>query len=441
VSSAPSQHLARNIINRLKSGTTPLEAVRHINVGRDRYFEEIGKLLEDLTHGDGADVHFLNADYGFGKTHFIGMINALALDRNWVTSYLKLSKAEGVRLDKFDQLYSAILRNCICQGLLEAHQHTYDPGEANGWPWILDHWITLHLKLEANSGIDPNSLGARERTLSALDVLLAKANVSCDFASAVRTYAGAAFAKASPEDRRLREAALRWFACEKVPELREHGVLAPISNANAKQTLRSIIALLRAFGYGGMAIFVDEAESIQDYTKPQRRVAYQNLRELLDNVDGRASGLSLNHAVCYVAATPVMYVGEKGFREYPALQDRIEEVKLGLGTFADLIDYRAVVIDLSATPLSQKDRLQLAHRIRGIHAIAFAWAPEAVVTDAWLTNLVAAYEKRRGEQGGLRPLCRAVATALELAHQHAEKFSSINPATLLASAFQQEFNA
>jgi hypothetical protein len=440
VSATLTQHLAQKIIKRLKAGTTPLEAVRYLNVGRERYFDEIGKLLDDLTQGDGADVHFLNADYGYGKTHFIGMINALALDRNWVTSYVKLSKAEGARLDKFDQLYSAIMRNCICRGLLEAHQETYDPGEANGWPWILDHWITCHLKMEANSGIDPRSLGARERTLSALDVLLAKANVSGDFASAVRIYAAAAFAKESPQDRQLREAALRWFTCEKVPELREHGVLAPITGANAKQTLRSIIALLRAFGYGGMAIFIDEAESVQDYSKPQRRVAYQNLRELLDNVDGRASGLSLNHAVCYVAATPVVYVGEKGFREYPALQDRIEEVKLGLGTFADLIDYRAVVIDLSATPLNQKDRLKLAHKIRDIHAVAFSWQPKELVTDAWLTNLAAAYEKRLGERGGLRPLCKTITAGLEIAHQHPAQFASINPATLLDSAFKQESN-
>ena len=286
------QSLAKKIIRQLGSGTTPLEGVRHLNVGRERYFVEIERLLVDLTAGEGADVHFLNADYGYGKTHFIGMINALALDRNWVTSYVKLSKAEGVRLDKFEQIYAAILRNCVCRGLLEAHEQTYDPGEANGWPWILDEWVKRHLHAEDKSGVDANSLGARERTLSALDVLLRKANVSGDFASAVRLYAKAGFEKASAIDKKLRDAVVRWFACEKVPELKEHGVLAPVSGINAKQVLRSAISLMREFGYGGMAIFVDEAEAAQDYTKSQRRVAYQNLRELLDNVDGRASGLS-----------------------------------------------------------------------------------------------------------------------------------------------------
>ena len=187
-----------------------------------------------------------------------------------------------------------------------------------------------------------------------------------------------------------------------------------------------------------MAIFIDEAEAAQDYSKPQRRAAYQNLRELLDNVDGRASGLSLNHAVCYVAATPVMFAGEKGFREYPALQDRIEEVRLTIPGLAQLIDYLAVVIDLSATPLTSENRHELAQRIRGIHAAAFQWNPCPIVGDAWLKSLVEAFERRLGEQGGLRPLCRAIAKALELAQQHPDHFAAIDPRTLITAAFQQE---
>lgn len=434
----PSIALAKKMIRQLGAGTTPLEGVRYLNVGRERYFDEIERLLDDLHEGGGADVHFINADYGYGKTHFIGMINALALDRNWVTSYVKLSKAEGVRLDKFEQLYAAILRNCVCRGLLEAHQHTYDPGEKNGWPWILDEWMGRHLTAETKSGIDPHSLGARDRTLSALELLLRKANVTGDFAAAVQLYAKTFFERASTVDRQLRDNVLRWFNCERIMELREHGILAPITSANAKQVLRSIIGILREFGYAGMAIFIDEAESVQEYTKQQRRIAYQNLRELLDNMDGRASGMSLNHAVCYVAATPVMFVGEHGFREYPALQDRIDDIKLPLPDLNKLIDYRAVVVDLAISPLTKEDRRNLAKKIRDIHSICYKWNPKEIVDNNLLDSIVAAFDQRRGEHGGLRPLCRAVAKALELAHQHPDAFPSLEPSQLIASAFQQE---
>ena len=139
-----SMALAKKMIRQLAAGTTPLEGVRQLNVGRERYFNEITRLLDDITEGGGASIRFLNADYGYGKTHFIGMINAEALDHNWVTSYIKLSEAEGVRLDKFEQLYSAILRNCLCRGIIEEQQQLYDPGDANGWPWILDNWVKKH---------------------------------------------------------------------------------------------------------------------------------------------------------------------------------------------------------------------------------------------------------------------------------------------------------
>src|SRR5262249_47181617 len=191
---------------------TPLEGVRALNVGRERYFGEVDRQLDDISAGGGASVRFLNGEYGHGKTHFIGMINASALDKGWVTSYVKLSTAEGVRLAKFEQLYAAILRNCLCRPLIDAYQHLYDPGEANGWSWILEDWVNRHLNTEAKSGIDRNSVGARERTASALDVLLRKANVSGDFAAAVRAFVKGTLDRSGDPDRELRDATLRWFA-------------------------------------------------------------------------------------------------------------------------------------------------------------------------------------------------------------------------------------
>ena len=85
---------------------------------------------------------------------------------------MKLSVAENIRLDRFQSLYGAILRNCVCGRLMEAYDNSYDPGEANGWTWIIEDWIKHHLEIERKSGIDPNSVGTRDRTLSACDMLL-----------------------------------------------------------------------------------------------------------------------------------------------------------------------------------------------------------------------------------------------------------------------------
>ncbi len=429
--------LAKRIIQQLKRGTAPLEGVRALNVGRERYFVEVDQQLDDLAADGGASIRFLNGEYGHGKTHFIGMTNASALDKGWVTSYVKLSSADGVRLDKFEQLYSAILRNCICQRLIDAYDRIYDPGDANGWSWILEDWLARQLGMLAKSGVDRNSVGARERTLGALDVLLRKANVTGDFAAAVKVFAGGTLDRG---DRRLKDATIRWFACEKVPELKEYGVLAPITGKNARQTLRSLIALLHELGYRGMAFFVDEIENVltKDYTKPQRQVAYQNLRELLDNIDGGVSGLGLNRAVCYLAATPLMFTGEKGFREYAALHSRIDEVRLPIADLRGLPDYRAVVIDLAASPLEPAHRRELAEKICDIHAVAYKWDPRAVGADRWVAAVVTEYEKHRSEQGGLRPLCRAVANALDIAEQHRGQPDPEDAPKVVAAAFRED---
>ncbi len=433
-----SQALAKKMIGQLARGTTPLEGVRFINVGRERYFQEVERTLDDIKQGGGASIRFLNADYGYGKTHFIGMVNSLALARDWVTSYVKLSDTDGIRLDKFERLYAGILRNCLCRGLIEEHEQLYDPGDANGWPWILDSWISKNKRLQEGSGIDPNSLGARDRIMSSLDLFLNKANVTGDFASAVRLYTRASFDRASDEDRKLKETVLRWFACETILDLKQHGIFAPITAKNAKQIMRSVISLLREFGYAGLAVFIDEVENAKDYTKPQRRAAYQNLRDLLDNIDGGVSGVGMSRAVCFVASTPVMFTGEKGFREYEALQSRVEDLKLDIKVLEGLIDYRAVVIDLSLSRLTHNDHIMLARKIRDIHAIAYNWNPEKVVTDDWLKSIVGGYGKRQGEYGGLRPLCRSVTKALELAEQHPDAIVRLNACDLVSDAFTEE---
>lgn len=432
--------LAKKIILRLRAGTSPLEGVPFLNVGRERYYSEVGRLLEDIADGGASSVRFLNADYGHGKTHFIGMINHLALSRGWVTSYVKLSVSENIRLDRFQSLYGAILRNCVCGRLLEAYENSYDPGDANGWTWIIDDWIKRHLETERRSGIDPQSVGARQRTLSALDLLLRKANVVGDFAAAIRTFATSSFDRADDQSRRLCEAVARWFACEKMAELRSHGVIAPIDDKNARQVLRNVIALLRGFGYKGMAIFIDEAENVltRGYTKTQRQVAYQNLRELLDNIDGGVSGVGLGQTLCYLASTPVMFSGEKGFREYPALQDRIEDVRIPIRGFEGLVDYRAIVVDLSASTLTAANRREIARKIRAIHGVAFGWEPSRVIPDEWLDRIVAECEKRSGELGGLRPLCRSISTALELAQQYPDRIAELDGARIVSDSLDAE---
>lgn len=403
--------LSRKIVSQLQRGTCPLEGAIALNVGRGPWFVVAAEILEDIEQVGGAVVRFIRGDYGEGKTHFIAMVRALAIEQNWVTTYVCLS--DEVRLDRFQEVYAAIIKNCVSRGLIEERRAMVDPGDLDGWRWILDDWVSRQQKLHSQD-LDfgkAATLVIRERILASLNQHLRWANPIGDFSAALKAYVSH---RLDRDVQRLEEV-LRWFRGENL-RLRDRGVLQPVSQANSKQILRSMVAFLRAIGYGGLAIFLDEVESVVRYPSLRRRSqAYQNLRELLDNVDG-ANGMQ--GACFYCAAVPHVFTGEHGFREYEALRERVEpidnELLHELTEQPCRVDYRAVVIDLESDPLTADDYRELANKITRIHGCAFDWQPQESIKDSILDKVVNdVMTRHRAESGRLRVLCKEIVQLLQ----------------------------
>jgi hypothetical protein len=128
----------------------------------------------------------------------------------------------------------------------------------------------------------------------------------------------------------------------------------------------------------------------------------------MDNIDGTNG---MQGACFYCAAVPEVFSGERGFREYDALRDRVQPVDGAL--LHELIgsdprlDYRAVVIDLLTDTLTRENYQELTQRIRTIHGLAFKWDAEVIVTDTALNLLVnRVIASHPAESGRLRSLCR-----------------------------------
>lgn len=403
--------LARKIVSQLQRGTCPLEGVLALNVGRERWFIAANEMLDDIQQVGGAMVRFIRGDYGEGKTHFIAMVRASAIERNWITTYVCLD--DEVRLDRFQEVYAAIIRNCVSRGVIEEKMAMVDPGELDGWRWILEDWVSRQQRLHSQD-LDfgkAATLVLKDRILASLNQHLRRANPVGDFSAAVRAYVSH---RLDRDWQRLDEV-LRWFKGENM-RLRDRGVLQPVSQANSKQILRSVVSFLRAIGYGGLAIFLDEVESVVRYPSLKRRSqAYQNLRELLDNVDG-ANGMQ--GACFYCAAVPEVFTGEHGFREYEALRERVEPIDNKL--LSELtgkppsVDYRSVVIDLAADPLTAHHYQELARKIRQIHSCALGWRAEERISNSVLDELVNnVLTRHHAESGRLRALCREVIHLLQ----------------------------
>lgn len=363
---------AREIINSLKGGTTPLDAVGYLDVGRDRWYRGMEYYFEGATDGE-SKVRFIKGYYGDGKTHLMGMARRFALARNFVVSY---ASVEDMRLDKFEEVYKRIVRQ------LETKQ---GPG---GLEAVLRRW-----KKSASS-----EAAFALRSLDALDL---------NFRLAVEGYLMA-------NDPSQEDVIVQWLIGEPV-QLRELGINHQLKGADSRDMMRSLSAFLRHIGFAGLVVLLDELDRIQNLTARQRQNCYQVLRELMDNTDGQGG---MQGTLFYCAAPPEMFVSDRGFSEYDALRTRMQSALQG-AISRQGVDYRGTIIDLEKTPLTPDDFYKMAQQVRAIHAIALNWDAPAAISDEKLRENVGLILGEAGLYSMSMPrlVATSVATMIDLAEQ------------------------
>lgn len=359
---------AVRILESLRLGSNCMDGASFFSAGRMLLVQAATEIFEDVEIANNSVVRCLKGRYGHGKTHFFARLIELAHSKNWVTSYVQISgKGQGAELHKFNEIYSAILNNCLTRDIVEQEGGKVSPGRVSGWKWILERWYSALIKqaggreggdvpiLVLNNVIEQNISRIRE-----------KWGLHGSFAEALQTYA---LCKASGDQERVR-LLLDWFRGEDVHSrggnvrawLRSEGIREPISRKNAKEMLRSLSTFLRYLGYGGVLILLDEVENVLLETPTARRAAYTILRELVDNVDDRHGMI---RTVFYLSGTPDLFDSEKGITEYEALATRLLPPP---SAYKD--NPAASVIDLSAFPLSQTEMMEIAGNINLLHAAA-----------------------------------------------------------------------
>ena len=50
-------------------------------------------------------------------------------------------RGQGTELHRFEEIYSAIVNNCLCRQLVIDHGGRVDPGKVPGWDWVLEQWF------------------------------------------------------------------------------------------------------------------------------------------------------------------------------------------------------------------------------------------------------------------------------------------------------------
>lgn len=358
---------ARAIIEGLRKGVVPTEYVSFFTVGRQNWLKFIEEDLDFFIAQGGGKVRFINGDYGDGKTHFMTVVQQLALQKGFAASFVVLTRE--IPIHKFELVYQQVVSQL---------RGNFD---GIGLRAAIRHWIQ-------GQNIQEQDIATFASTLRAMPGL------GIDFANALigllqlRTSPAAEKEREEGEDEDPEELLYQWFEGKKVAkkDLKRFHIFEVLNKTTSKQFLQSLIVFLKMTNHKGLILLLDELETVLAQGASVRNAAYENVRLLMDNTE-HAQNLQL-----FFSLIPDVLLSEKGFKSYDALWSRVRTVG-----DSDELNYRSTLVDLHKTPLRQQELVELGACLRKIHEISYRWDAAQSVSN----ELISAMCSKQQEMGAL----------------------------------------
>ncbi|MEA2489471.1 MAG: hypothetical protein QOH21_1263 [Acidobacteriota bacterium] len=334
------------IIQSLRAGVVPRAGQQHIQVGRH---DEVKALLADIDRvaDGGSAIRFIIGEYGSGKTFFLNLVRAIALERNLVTLNADLSPDRRLHATggQARSLYAELMRNIS----------TRSKPEGLATPSVVEKFVTSALAEARSSAVAVEEV-IRTR-LASLQELVG----GYDFAQVIEAY----WRGHDSGNEDLKESALRWLRGEYTTksDARTHlGVRTIVGDANVYDQLKLFARFVRLAGYSGLLIVLDELVNLYKLANTQARNSNyeQILRILNDVLQGSAEGLGV-----LLGGTPEFLLDtRRGLYSYAALQSRLAQNQFATN---GLVDYSGPVLNLSQ--LTKEDLFVLLSNIRNVYAL------------------------------------------------------------------------
>lgn len=297
----------KHIFHRLGEGTVPDRGLDAFAVGIDRVRAEIRRLLE-LCQDDEGLVKFLRGGYGCGKTFTARLALADAVAQGFATSFVVVSDND-FHLHKFDDIYRKVvtaLATPTCpRGALAD---------------VLDRWVAqVETQLVANGAdedADDFDDKVRARLAEQLDALTRGA-APADFVRVVQTI----FDLKQAGELADAAALTSWLeGSENVAASakRRAGIKGEIGSRDALAYLRGLLAILRSAGYKGLAVVIDEAETILRMRSDVRHKSLNGIRQIVDDA------ASFPGLLWMFTGTPEFFDARRGVAGLEPLNDRIK---------------------------------------------------------------------------------------------------------------------
>ncbi len=360
------------VIQSLRAGGVPRTGQHLIQVGRVRELEALIQDIERISDG-GSGFRVVIGEYGAGKTFFLNLIRAIALEKKLVTMHADLNPDRRLHATggQTRSLYAELTKNLS----------TRMKPEGGALAGVVEKFIA-QAKSEAKSAGQSSEAVVREKLAHLTEMVN-----GYDFADVI-----AAYCKGFEEgNEQLKADAIRWLRGEfstKTDARAALGVRTIVDDASVYDQIKLLARFVRLAGYAGLMVCLDELVNLYKLANTQARNGNyeQILRILNDSLQGTSDGLCI-----VLGGTPEFLLdSRRGLYSYQALQSRLAE-----NTFAKagLVDYSGPVLRLSS--LTPEDFYVLLEKLR--HVYAMGEPSKYLIPDEGIPAFMAHCAKRLGE--------------------------------------------
>lgn len=333
------------VIQSLRAGVVPRRGQHLIQVGRAREIEAMVADIDRVADG-GSSFRFVIGEYGAGKTFFLNLVRAIAMERKLVVANADLNPDRRLHASggQARSLYAELMRNLA----------TRTKPEGGALPGVVEKFIAT-----ASAEAKQQGVATEQVIRSRLEQLTELVN-GYEFADVIAAYCRGA----EEGNEKLKSDAVRWLRGEfstRTDARSALGVRTIVDDASVYDQLKLMARFVRLAGYAGLFVCLDELVNIYKLANSQARSSNyeQILRMLNDSLQGTAVGLGF-----VLGGTPEFLMDtRRGVYSYSALQSRLAE-----NAFATegLADYSGPVIRLSS--LTLEDFYLLLRKIRHVYA-------------------------------------------------------------------------
>jgi hypothetical protein len=361
------------IVQALRAGVVPRAGQQLIQVGRVREVEVMLRDIERIGQG-GAVFRIIIGEYGAGKTFFLNLVRAIALQQKLVTAHADLNPDRRLQGSggQARSLFAELMKNVSTRA-------KPDGGALGG---VVEKFVAQARADAKSQGVPPEPL-IRSRLSPLTDMV-----GGYDFSEVVAQYARG-FEEGNDS---LLADSVRWLRGEfttKTEARAALGVRTIIDDDQMYDHLKLFARFVRLAGFGGLLVCLDELVNLYKLANKQARDSNyeQILRILNDVLQGNTEGMGI-----LLGGTPEFLLDtRRGLYSYPALQRRLAENTFA--TQAGLTDYSGPVLRL--TSLTQEDFYVLLQRLR--HVFAYGDSAKYLLPDEGIAAYMAYTAKRLGE--------------------------------------------